>query len=86
MGIDISLFIAVIGGFITTFTFFYKLIIFPLSESITELKNMIAEIRAEIKTEREKRVYIDSRVIVLEEKVRNLEDKIRWKNILKKLL
>lgn len=77
MGIDISLFIAVIGGFVTTFTFFYKLIIFPLSESITELKNMIAEIRAEIKTEREKRVYIDSRVIILEEKVRNLEDKIR---------
>lgn len=77
MGIDIGLFMAVVGGFVTTFTFFYKLIIFPLSESITELKNMIAEIRAEIKTEREKRVYIDSRVIVLEEKVRNLEDKIR---------
>lgn len=77
MGIDISLFIAVIGGFITTFTFFYKLIIFPLSESITELKNMIAEIRAEIKTEREKRVYIDSRVIVLEEKVRHIEDMMK---------
>ena len=77
MGIDISLFIAVIGGFITTFTFFYKLIIFPLSESITELKNMIAEIRAEIKTEREKRGEMDRRVTVLEEKVRNLEDKVR---------
>lgn len=77
MGIDISLFIAVIGGFITTFTFFYKLIIFPLSESITELKNMIAEIRAEIKTEREKRVYVDSRVIVLEEKVRHIEDMMK---------
>ena len=77
MGIDISLFIAVIGGFVTTFTFFYKLIIFPLSESITELKNMIAEIRAEIKAEREKRVYIDSRVIVLEEKVRHIEDMMK---------
>lgn len=77
MGIDISLFIAVIGGFVTTFTFFYKLIIFPLSEAITELKNMIAEIRAEIKTEREKRVYIDSRVIVLEEKVRHIEDMMK---------
>ena len=77
MGIDISLFVAVIGGFVTTFTFFYKLIIFPLSESITELKNMIAEIRAEIKTEREKRVYVDSRVIVLEEKVRHIEDRMK---------
>ena len=77
MGIDISLFVAVIGGFVTTFTFFYKLIIFPLSESITELKNMIAEIRAEIKTEREKRVYVDSRVIVLEEKVRHIEDMMK---------
>ena len=77
MGIDIGLFMAIVGGFITVFTFFYKLIIFPLSESITELKNRMAEIRAEIKTEREKRVYIDSRVIVLEEKVRNLEDKVR---------
>ena len=72
MGIDISLFIAVIGGFVTTFTFFYKLIIFPLSESITELKNMIAEIRAEIKTEREKRGEMDRRVTVLEEKVRKI--------------
>lgn len=77
MGIDIGLFMAIVGGFITVFTFFYKLIIFPLSEAINELKNMIAELRAEIKAEREKRVYIDSRVIVLEEKVRHIEDMIK---------
>lgn len=75
MGIDIIL--AVVGGFITIFMFFYKLIIFPLSEAINELKNMIAELRAEIKAEREKRVYIDSRVIVLEEKVRHIEEVIK---------
>ena len=45
MGIDIGLFMAIVGGFITVFTFFYKLIIFPLSEAINELKNMIAELR-----------------------------------------
>ena len=77
MGIDIGLFMAIVGGFITVFTFFYKLIIFPLSEAINELKNMIAELRAEIKVEREKRVYIDSRVIVLEEKVRHIEDMMK---------
>lgn len=77
MGIDIGLFMAIVGGFITVFTFFYKLIIFPLSEAINELKNMIAELRAEIKVEREKRVYIDSRVIVLEEKVRRIEDMMK---------
>ena len=77
MGVDIGLFMAIVGGFITVFTFFYKLIIFPLSEAINELKNMIAELRAEIKAEREKRVYIDSRVIVLEEKVRHIEDMMK---------
>lgn len=75
MGFDIIL--AAIGGFVTVFMFFYKLVIFPLSEAITELKNMIIELRAEIKAEREKRVYIDSRVIVLEEKVRHIEDMIK---------
>ena len=77
MGIDIGLFMAIVGGFITVFTFFYKLIIFPLSEAINELKNMIAELRTEIKAEREKRIYIDSRVIVLEEKVRHIEDMMK---------
>ncbi|WP_314663593.1 hypothetical protein [uncultured Selenomonas sp.] len=77
MGVDIGLFMAIVGGFITVFTFFYKLIIFPLSEAINELKNMIAELRAEIKAEREKRVYIDSRVIVLEEKVRHIEESMK---------
>nr|DAI46260.1 MAG TPA: PilA, PilC, PilN, PilO, PilM, pilus, ring, membrane channel [Caudoviricetes sp.] len=75
MGIDLIL--AAIGGFVTVFMFFYKLVIFPLSEAITELKNMIIELRAEIKAEREKRVYIDSRVIVLEEKIRHIEDMIK---------
>ena len=75
MGIDLIL--TAIGGFVTVFMFFYKLVIFPLSEAITELKNMIAELRAEMKIEREKRGEMDRRVTVLEEKVRNLEDKIR---------
>lgn len=75
MGIDLIL--TAIGGFVTVFMFFYKLVIFPLSEAITELKNMIAELRAEMKIEREKRGEMDRRVTVLEEKVRNLEDKVR---------
>lgn len=72
MGIDIIL--AIVGGFVTVFMFFYKLIIFPLSEAITELKNMIAELRNEIRAEREKRGEIDRRVTIVEEKVKHLED------------
>lgn len=75
MGIDLML--AAIGGFVTVFMFFYKLVIFPLSEAITELKNMIIELRAEIKAEREKRNDIDKRVTILEEKVKHVEDVLK---------
>jgi len=75
MGIDLIL--AAIGGFVTVFTFFYKLVIFPLSEAITELKNMIVELRNEIRAEREKRGDIDKRVTVVEEKVKHIEDVIK---------
>lgn len=74
MGIDIGLFI---GGFIGVFTFFYKLVILPLSEAINELKRMIAELRADIRAERDKRNEIDKRVSVLEEKVKHLEDVVK---------
>ena len=77
MGIDIGLFAAIIGGFIGVFSFFYKLIIFPLSEAINELKSMIAELRADIRAEREKRNDIDKRVTTLEEKVRHIEDMMK---------
>ena len=75
MGIDIIL--AAIGGFITVFMFFYKLVIYPLSEAINELKRMIVELRAEIRAEREKRGEMDRRVTILEEKVKHIEDVIK---------
>ena len=75
MGIDIIL--AAIGGFVTVFTFFYKLVIYPLSEAITELKNMIVELRNEIRAEREKRGEMDRRVTILEEKTKHIEDVIK---------
>lgn len=75
MGIDLIL--AAIGGFVTVFMFFYKLVIFPLSEAITELKNMIIELRAEMKIEREKRGEMDRRVTILEEKTKHIEDMIK---------
>lgn len=75
MGIDLIL--TAIGGFVTVFMFFYKLVIFPLSEAITELKNMIVELRAEMKIEREKRGEMDRRVTVLEEKTKHIEDMIK---------
>ena len=75
MGVDIIL--AAIGGFVTVFMFFYKLVIYPLSEAITELKRMIVELRADIRAEREKRNDIDKRVTILEEKVKHIEDVIK---------
>lgn len=75
MGIDIIL--AAIGGFVTVFMFFYKLVIYPLSEAITELKRMIVELRADIRAEREKRNDIDKRVTILEEKVKHVEEVIK---------
>lgn len=74
---DITIFFAIVGCFITVFTFFYRLIIHPLGEAIKELKIMIAELRAEIKAEREKRGEMDRRVTVLEEKVKHIEDMIK---------
>ena len=75
MGIDLIL--AAIGGFITVFMFFYKLVIFPLSEAIIELKRMIVELRAEIRAEREKRGEMDRRVTILEEKVKHIEEVVK---------
>ena len=75
MGVDIIL--AAIGGFVTIFMFFYKLVIYPLSEAITELKNMIIELRADFRAEREKRNDIDKRVTILEEKVKHVEDVLK---------
>ena len=75
MGIDIIL--AAIGGFVTVFMFFYKLVIYPLSEAITELKNMIIELRADFRAEREKRNDIDKRVTILEEKVKHVEEVVK---------
>ena len=75
MGIDLIL--AAIGGFVTVFMFFYKLVIYPLSEAITELKNMIIELRADIHAEREKRNDIDKRVTILEEKVKHVEEVVK---------
>ena len=77
MGIDIGLFAAIIGGFIGVFSFFYKLIIYPLSEAINELKSMIAELRADIRAESEKRNDIDKRVTISEEKVKHVEEVIK---------
>ena len=75
MGIDLIL--AAIGGFVTVFMFFYKLVIFPLSEAITELKNMIVELRTDIRAEREKRGEMDRRVTILEEKTKHIEDMVK---------
>nr|DAH99905.1 MAG TPA: PilA, PilC, PilN, PilO, PilM, pilus, ring, membrane channel [Caudoviricetes sp.] len=75
MGVDIIL--AAIGGFVTVFMFFYKLVIFPLSEAIAELKKMIVELREEIKAEREKRGEMDRRVTILEEKTKHIEEVIK---------
>lgn len=75
MGFEIIL--AALGGFITVFMFFYKLVIFPLSEAITELKRMLLELRADIRAEREKRGEMDRRVTILEEKVKHVEEVIK---------
>lgn len=75
MGIDLIL--AAIGGFVTVFMFFYKLVIFPLSEAINELKNMIVELRTDIRAEREKRGEMDRRVTILEEKTKHIEDMVK---------
>ena len=62
----------IIGSFIAIFTFFYKLIIHPLSEAIKELKNMLREIKDDIKRENERRSSIEIRLSILEEKIEHL--------------
>ena len=66
LGTCITLFIAV-------FTFFYKLIILPLSDAIKELKDMIQDIRKDIQKENEIRNRFEIRLSVIEEKIHRLE-------------
>lgn len=66
LGTCITLFIAV-------FTFFYKLIILPLSDAIRELKDMIADVRKDLRTEREVRNRFEIRLSIIEEKIHRLE-------------
>ena len=63
----------VITIFITIFTFFYKLIIVPLSNAITDLQNMIKEMRLDLQKENELRNKFDIRLSVVEEKIKFLE-------------
>ena len=59
--------------FIAVFTFFYKLIILPLSDAIRELKDMIQDIRKDLRTEREVRNRFEIRLSIIEEKIHRLE-------------
>ena len=59
--------------FVTVFTFFYKLIIVPLSETIKDLKMMIDEIRKDISRENEIRNRFEIRLSLAEEKINRLE-------------
>lgn len=59
--------------FITIFTFFYKLIIVPLSNAITDLQNMIKELRLDFQKENNLRNKFDIRLSVIEEKIKFLE-------------
>lgn len=59
--------------FITIFTFFYKLIIVPLSDTITDLQNMIKELRLDFQKENSLRNKFDIRLSVIEEKIKFLE-------------
>ena len=59
--------------FITIFTFFYKLIIVPLSDAITDLQNMIKELRLDFQKENNLRNKFDIRLAVIEEKIKFLE-------------
>ena len=63
----------VITIFITIFTFFYKLIIIPLSDAITDLQNMIKEMRLDLQKENDLRNKFDIRLSVVEEKIKFLE-------------
>lgn len=63
----------VVTIFITIFTFFYKLIIIPLSDAITDLQNMIKEMRSDLQKENDLRNKFDIRLSVVEEKIKFLE-------------
>ena len=63
----------VITIFITIFTFFYKLIIVPLSNAIQDLQNMIKEMRLDLQKENDLRNKFDIRLSVVEEKIKFLE-------------
>lgn len=63
----------VVTIFITIFTFFYKLIIVPLSDAITDLQNMIKEMRLDLQKENDLRNKFDIRLSVVEEKIKFLE-------------
>ena len=49
---------AIVTIFITIFTFFYKLIIVPLSDAITDLQNMIKELRLDFQKENNLRNHL----------------------------
>ena len=74
----------VITIFITIFTFFYKLIIVPLSDAITDLQNMIKELRLDFQKENNLRNKFDIRLSVIEEKIKFLEGVNKWKIFWKK--
>lgn len=63
----------VVTIFITIFTFFYKLIIVPLSDAITDLQDMIKEMRLDLQKENDLRNKFDIRLSVVEEKIKFLE-------------
>ena len=63
----------VVTIFITIFTFFYKLIIVPLSDAITDLQNMIKELRLDFQKENNLRNKFDIRLSVIEEKIKFLD-------------
>ena len=63
----------VVTIFITVFTFFYKLIIVPLSNAIQDLQNMIKEMRLDLQKENDLRNKFDIRLSVVEEKIKFLE-------------
>ena len=76
----------VITIFITIFTFFYKLIIIPLSDAITDLQNMIKEMRLDLQKENDLRNKFDIRLSVVEEKIKFLEGAKKWKIFWKECL
>ena len=54
-------------------TIVWAVVIRPLQVAISELKELISDIRNDMKLESEKRANIEIRVSVLEERVDNLE-------------